>query len=69
MPFSRAMLAACAVVLGFVFYAIAILFVLLAVANFLRADGAGAPMSTTLALAFGAAVAGVACRFIARRIA
>lgn len=69
MPFSRAMLAACAVVLGFVFYAIAILFVLLAIANALRADNAGAPLSTTLMLALGAVVAGAAFRFIARRIA
>lgn len=68
MPFARAMLAACAAVLGFVFYAIAFLFVLLALANFQRADGQGAPMTTTLTLAAGALVAGFASRFIARRI-
>ncbi|HMN73426.1 MAG TPA: hypothetical protein PKA55_16315 [Rhodoblastus sp.] len=69
MEFSRAVLAACAAVLGFIFYAIALLLVLLAIANHLRADGAGAPLATTLALALGALVVGVACRFIARRIA
>ena len=69
MPFSRAVLAACATVLGFIFHAIALLFVLLALANYLRADGQGAPASVTLPLAAGALVTGVVSRFIARRIA
>jgi len=69
MEFSRAVLAACAGVLGFVFYAIAVLFVLLTAANALRANGQGAPMATTLALAAGACAVGFLCRFIARRIA
>lgn len=69
MPFSRAVLAACAAVLGFIFHAIAFLFVVLALANYLRADGQGAPASVTLALAAGALAAGAASRFIARRIA
>lgn len=68
MPFSRALLAACATVLGFVFYAIAFLFVLLALANWQRADGAGAPLASTLMLACGSVAAGLVCRFIARRI-
>ena len=68
MPFARAVLAACAAVLGFIFYAIAGLLVVLAVANAFRADGQGAPATTTLALAVGALVVGYACRFIARRI-
>lgn len=69
MPFSRAVLAACAAVLGFVFYAIALLFVLLALANYLRADGQGAPLTTTLALALGFLAMGYVARLIARRIA
>ena len=68
MPFSRAMLAACAAVLGFVFYAIAALFTVLAIANGLRGDGQGAPLATTLGLAAGALVAGYVARVIARRI-
>ncbi len=69
MPFSRAVLAACAAVLGFIFYAIAALFVALAAADALRANGQGAPAATTLGLAAGSLLAGLACRFIARRIA
>lgn len=69
MPFARAVLAACAAVLGFIFYAIAALLVVLSVANAFRADGQGAPAATTLALALGAIIVGLACRFIARRIA
>lgn len=69
MPFARAVLAACVAVLGFLFYAIALLFALLALANFQHADGTGAPTTTTLALAAGALVAGFVSRFIARRIA
>jgi len=68
MPFARAVLAACAAVLGFIFYAIAVLFVVLAIVNVMRADGQGAPMATTLALAAGAAAAGFVSRLIARRI-
>ncbi|MCB1540665.1 MAG: hypothetical protein KDJ25_07385 [Rhodoblastus sp.] len=68
MPFARAVLAACAAVLGFIFYAIAALFVVLAIVNAVRADGQGAPATTTLALAVGALVVAYACRFIARRI-
>ena len=69
MEFSRAMLAACAAVLGFVFFAIAALFVVLAIANAVRGDGQGAPLATTLGLAAGALVVGVVARAIARRIA
>ncbi len=69
MPFSRAVLAACAAVLGFIFYAIALLFVLLALANGLRGGETGAPPTTIAALAVGALVAGYVARFIARRIA
>lgn len=69
MPFARAVLAACAAVLGFIFYAIAGLLVVLSVANEFRADGQGAPAITTLALALGATIVGLVCRFIARRIA
>ncbi|MCC0006174.1 MAG: hypothetical protein H6872_13990 [Methylobacteriaceae bacterium] len=68
MPFARAVLAACAAVLGFIFYAIAALFVVLAIVNAFRANAQGAPATTTLALAVGALVVGYACRFIARRI-
>ena len=69
MPFARAVLAACAAVLGFIFYAISALFLVLAISNALRADGQGAPASATLALAAGALAAGFVSRFIARRIA
>jgi len=68
MPFARAVLAACAAVLGFIFHAIAGLLVVLAITNALRVDGQGAPATTTLALALGALIAGLACRFIARRL-
>ena len=68
MPFARAVLAACAAVLGFIFYAIAGLLVVLAIANAFRANVQGAPATTTLALAVGAMIVGYACRFIARRI-
>ncbi len=68
MEFSRAVLAACVAVLGLLFFAIALLFVLLTLANYQRADGVGASMTTTLALALGALLVGLACRFIARRI-
>ena len=68
MPFARAVLAACAAVLGLIFYAIAGLLVVLAISNAFRANAQGAPATTTLALAVGAMIVGYACRFIARRI-
>ncbi|MFT4098433.1 MAG: hypothetical protein QM651_15045 [Rhodoblastus sp.] len=69
MEFSRAVLVACAAVLGFIFYAIAVLFVLLAIANSLRGNEAGAGMTTTLALAVGAFAVGAVSRLIARKLA
>lgn len=68
MIFSRAVIAACATVLGFMLYVVAGLLALLTVVAHLRGDAASAP-AETLALAAGAAAAGFACRFIARKIA
>ncbi|MFV0279470.1 MAG: hypothetical protein ACK5JM_01765 [Rhodoblastus sp.] len=69
MIFARAMLVACAMVLGGLFFFIAVLLVVLAIVNFFRADGQGGQMGEILAVAFGAVLAGFVCRFIGRKIA
>lgn len=68
MEFSRAVLAACASVLGILFYAIAALLLVLSVVGFMRADPAGPPLTSTLVLAGAFAIAGYACGFISRKI-
>jgi len=67
--FSRAVLSACAAVLGLLLYLVGGLLLVLAAVNAFRGAAANAPLPETLALAAGFAAAGYCCRLIARKLA
>jgi hypothetical protein len=66
MEFSRTVLAACASVLGLLFYVIAGLLIILSILNAARAEGPAAP--ATVGAAFAFTLLGWASRWCARRI-
>ena len=67
MEFSRAVLVACATVLGFMLYVVAGLLLTLALVNLWRGAAANAPAPETLVLAAGFAIVGYALRIMARK--